>query len=27
VRRKAYWRHDEWQDGVLYSRIREDYDE
>jgi RimJ/RimL family protein N-acetyltransferase len=24
VRRKAYWRHDEWVDGVMYGLIRED---
>ncbi|MDQ5820911.1 MAG: GNAT family N-acetyltransferase [Actinomycetota bacterium] len=24
VRRKAYWRHGEWVDGVLYGLIRED---
>jgi ribosomal-protein-alanine N-acetyltransferase len=24
VRRKAYLRHDEWQDGVLYGLVRED---
>ena len=24
VRRKAYWRHDEWVDGVLYGLVRED---
>jgi RimJ/RimL family protein N-acetyltransferase len=27
VRRKAYWRHDEWVDGVIYGLIREDLDE
>lgn len=26
VRRKAYWRHGEWMDGVLYALIREDLD-
>jgi RimJ/RimL family protein N-acetyltransferase len=26
VRRKAYWRHDEWMDGVLYALIRDDLD-
>jgi RimJ/RimL family protein N-acetyltransferase len=26
VRRKAYWRHGEWMDGVLYSLIRDDLD-
>jgi RimJ/RimL family protein N-acetyltransferase len=26
VKRKAYWRHDEWTDGVLYALIREDLD-
>ena len=26
VRRKAYRRHDEWQDGVLYGLLREDLD-
>ena len=24
VRRKAYWRHDDWVDGVLYGLIQED---
>jgi RimJ/RimL family protein N-acetyltransferase len=24
VRRKAYWRHDQWVDGVLYGLVRED---
>jgi RimJ/RimL family protein N-acetyltransferase len=24
VRRKAYWRHDEWVDGVLYGLVAED---
>jgi RimJ/RimL family protein N-acetyltransferase len=24
VRRKAYWRHGEWMDGVLYSLVRDD---
>jgi RimJ/RimL family protein N-acetyltransferase len=27
VRRKAYWRHGEWVDGVLYGLVREDVDE
>ena len=27
VRRKAYWRHGEWVDGVLFGMIREDLDE
>jgi RimJ/RimL family protein N-acetyltransferase len=27
VKRKAYWRHGEWVDGVLYGLIREDLDE
>ena len=27
VKRKAYWRHDEWVDGVLFGLIREDLDE
>jgi RimJ/RimL family protein N-acetyltransferase len=26
VRRKAYWRHGEWRDGVLYALIRDDLD-
>jgi RimJ/RimL family protein N-acetyltransferase len=26
VRRKAYWRHGEWMDGVLYALTREDLD-
>jgi RimJ/RimL family protein N-acetyltransferase len=26
VRRKAYWRHGDWTDGVLYAVIREDLD-
>jgi RimJ/RimL family protein N-acetyltransferase len=26
VRRKAYWRHDEWQDGVLYGLVADDLD-
>jgi RimJ/RimL family protein N-acetyltransferase len=26
VRRKAYWRHDEWVDGVIYGLVREDLD-
>jgi RimJ/RimL family protein N-acetyltransferase len=24
VRRRAYWRHDQWVDGVLYGLVRED---
>jgi RimJ/RimL family protein N-acetyltransferase len=24
VRRRAYWRHDDWVDGVLYGLVRED---
>jgi RimJ/RimL family protein N-acetyltransferase len=24
VRRKAYWRHDDWVDGVIYGLVRED---
>jgi RimJ/RimL family protein N-acetyltransferase len=24
VRRRAYWRHDEWVDGVIYGLVRED---
>jgi RimJ/RimL family protein N-acetyltransferase len=24
VRRKAYWRNEEWVDGVLYGLVRED---
>jgi RimJ/RimL family protein N-acetyltransferase len=24
VKRKAYWRHGEWVDGVLFGLIRED---
>ena len=24
VKRKAYWRHDEWVDGVLFGLVRED---
>jgi len=24
VRRKAYWRHDEWVDGVIYGLVEED---
>jgi len=27
VRRKAYWRNDEWVDGVIYGLVREDLDE
>ena len=27
VRRKAYWRHGEWADGVLFGLVREDLDE
>ncbi len=27
VKRKAYWRHGEWVDGVLYGLVREDLDE
>jgi RimJ/RimL family protein N-acetyltransferase len=27
VRRKAYWRHDEWVDGVLYGLVREDVEQ
>jgi RimJ/RimL family protein N-acetyltransferase len=26
VRRKAYWRHGEWMDGVLYALLRDDLD-
>ena len=26
VKRKAYWRHDEWVDGVLYGLVTEDLD-
>jgi RimJ/RimL family protein N-acetyltransferase len=26
VRRKAYWRHDEWTDGVIYGLVAEDLD-
>jgi RimJ/RimL family protein N-acetyltransferase len=26
VKRKAYWRHGEWQDGVLFALVREDLD-
>jgi RimJ/RimL family protein N-acetyltransferase len=26
IRRQAYWRHDEWMDGVLYALIRDDLD-
>jgi RimJ/RimL family protein N-acetyltransferase len=26
VKRKAYWRHDEWVDGVLFGLVREDLD-
>jgi RimJ/RimL family protein N-acetyltransferase len=24
IRRRAYWRHDEWVDGVIYGLVRED---
>jgi aminoglycoside 6'-N-acetyltransferase len=24
VRRRAYWRHGEWQDGILFGRVEED---
>jgi RimJ/RimL family protein N-acetyltransferase len=27
VRRRAYWRHDDWVDGVLYGLVREDLEE
>ena len=27
VKRKAYWRHDEWVDGVLFGLVREDLEE
>ena len=27
VKRKAYWRHEEWVDGVLFGLVREDLDE
>ena len=27
VRRKAYWRNDEWVDGVLFGLVREDLDQ
>ena len=27
VKRKAYWRHDEWVDGVLFGLIREDLED
>jgi RimJ/RimL family protein N-acetyltransferase len=27
ARRRAYWRHGEWVDGVLYGLVREDLDE
>ena len=27
VKRKAYWRNGEWADGVLFSVVREDFDE
>ena len=27
VRRKAYWRNDEWVDGVLYGLVSEDWEE
>lgn len=26
VRRKAYWRNDEWVDGVIYGLVQEDFD-
>jgi RimJ/RimL family protein N-acetyltransferase len=26
VKRKAYWRHDQWVDGVLFGLVREDLD-
>ena len=26
LKRKAYWRHGEWQDGVLFALVREDLD-
>ena len=26
VRRKAYWRNDEWVDGVIYGLVREDFE-
>ena len=26
IRRRAYWRHGEWMDGVLYALIRDDLD-
>ena len=27
VKRKAYWRHDEWVDGVLFGLVREDLED
>lgn len=27
IKRRAYWRHEEWVDGVLFGLIREDLDE
>lgn len=27
VRRKAYWRHDQWVDGVLFGLVREDLED
>ena len=27
VRRHAYWRHDEWADGVIYGLVREDLEQ
>ena len=27
VRRRAYWRHNEWVDGVLYGLVREDLEQ
>jgi RimJ/RimL family protein N-acetyltransferase len=27
VKRKAYWRHDEWVDGILFGLVREDLDD
>jgi RimJ/RimL family protein N-acetyltransferase len=27
VRRRAYWRHDEWVDGVIYGLVREDLEQ
>jgi RimJ/RimL family protein N-acetyltransferase len=26
VKRKAYWRHGEWVDGVLFGLVREDFE-